>query len=133
MISLIQCLLGVLPMSILYSDEIPVSPDKPFELAIGQTARLESGTLVTFVGVSEDSRCPKGAQCFWAGQAKVDLYIGETGKGKEMQLILPGMKDEVEANGEVDGLTIQCTKLAPYTDAETPIAKEDYRVTLTLK
>ncbi len=130
---LVCCILGVLPMSISCSDEITATPNTPFVLAIGQAARLDNGSLVTFVGVSEDSRCPKGAQCFWAGQAKIDLYIGEPGSGKELQLIVPGMKDEVEVKGETDGLSIMCTKLAPYTDADTPIVKEDYKLTLTFK
>src|SRR5690349_4901620 len=64
-------------------DENPkVSLDTPFELPAGKTASLLSEPLeVTFVNVTEDSRCPTGVQCFWAGQAIITIKVAPTGGG----------------------------------------------------
>jgi hypothetical protein len=50
-------------------------------LKVGQqkTAKM-SGLKVKFLGVTEDSRCPKDVDCIWAGNAKVKFRItGEDG------------------------------------------------------
>ena len=48
----------------------PASPDPASEIAlhVGEKAQVQGGELVvTFVGVTQDSRCPKGEQCITAG------------------------------------------------------------------
>ncbi|HQX54844.1 MAG TPA: hypothetical protein PLP07_02870 [Pyrinomonadaceae bacterium] len=40
-----------------------------------QAAAKKSKLKVKFISVTEDSRCPEGAQCIWAGNAKVQVEI----------------------------------------------------------
>jgi hypothetical protein len=43
-----------------------------FSLKPGQIAAITSeGLTFRFVGVLEDSRCPQGVQCIWAGQTTI--------------------------------------------------------------
>lgn len=54
--------------------------DSPFELNIGQEAVFgDEGLKITFVDVSEDSRCPAATNCVVSGLAKirVDVVAGE--------------------------------------------------------
>ncbi len=54
--------------------------DSPFELHIGQDAVFgDEGLKITFVDVSEDSRCPAATNCVVSGLAKVrvDVVAGE--------------------------------------------------------
>src|SRR5512141_1108328 len=62
---------------------VKITLDTPFELGAGKTATLPSSdnVSITFVGVSEDSRCPSGVQCAWAGQAVVQIKVSPTGGG----------------------------------------------------
>ena len=65
-----------------------LSARKPVEPAQGRDARVKDGIFIkrgkeakvegedlkiAFVSVAEDSRCPEGATCVWAGNARVHL------------------------------------------------------------
>lgn len=59
---------------------IHTSVGTPFSLRIGGKAEVQdaqSGTPVSiaFESVEEDSRCPEGANCIWAGRAVVRLTV----------------------------------------------------------
>jgi hypothetical protein len=51
---------------------------KDFTLRPGQSIRL-AGTrsILKFVAVPEDSRCPPQVQCIWAGNAKLSLRLDD--------------------------------------------------------
>jgi len=51
--------------------------DEPFQLKVGQTASFADGFKVSFVSVPNDSRCPIGVSCVWAGNATVILKSGD--------------------------------------------------------
>jgi hypothetical protein len=60
--------------------QTPVAPStvlgQPLQLAIGQPVTIvETGLRVGFLGVPEDSRCPSGVQCVWAGRVTVELEV----------------------------------------------------------
>ena len=58
------------------SDNPTITLGQEFQVAVGHTATLSAGNVrVVFNGVSEDSRCPAGAQCAWAGQAVVQISV----------------------------------------------------------
>ena len=47
-----------------------------FDLKLGQSAVAGDERLkINFVSVVEDSRCPEGATCIWAGNAKIALTL----------------------------------------------------------
>ena len=49
-------------------------PGVEFSLPLGQTALIRGAELyITFIEVVNDSRCPQGAQCIWAGRVTVRI------------------------------------------------------------
>jgi hypothetical protein len=60
--------------------DIRVALETDFDLALGQTAEVQSsGLKIHFSAVPQDSRCPPHAFCFWAGDARVDLFVWKEG------------------------------------------------------
>ena len=47
---------------------------QPFDLKPAEVATID-GLQITFEGVSEDSRCPRGTQCAWAGDAAASFTL----------------------------------------------------------
>lgn len=53
-----------------------LSNDGTIGLKLGETKTLKTEDItVKFVKITEDSRCPKGMQCIWAGIAAVELEL----------------------------------------------------------
>jgi hypothetical protein len=102
-----------------------VSLDTEFTLAPSGRARIEGGEVeVRFVGISEDSRCPRDVACVWAGQAKVRLDI--TSRRSE-----PVLRDVLEQQSVIaDQYEIKVVRVLPYPETSGAIPPDDYRVTL---
>ena len=66
--------------------QAPVARDTIVTLAAGQTARVASGVTLTFVRVANDSRCPAGAQCVWAGELRIALSLNTNGETSAFDL-----------------------------------------------
>lgn len=95
-----------------------------FVLKIGGSAVIEpSDTLFRFDDVVEDSRCPKGAMCIRAGNARVAV-----------RLELPdGRVEHIELNtaegpryAVSGGLRIELLAVEPYPVVHRPIDREAY-------
>ena len=55
-----------------------IGTNAEFSLAPGQQAKIDGTQIILrFDGVGEDSRCPQGVQCVWAGNAVVKVSITE--------------------------------------------------------
>jgi hypothetical protein len=105
--------------------------DKPFDLHGGATALLPAeGLRVVFEKVKGDSRCAKGVQCFWAGDAEVVLRVK---KGSDAPAEL-----SVHANGQFatsasyQGFLITLQALGPQPRVGQPIKLADYVATLVV-
>jgi hypothetical protein len=60
-----------------------VAVHQDYDLSPGQTAVVDGGALtVSFEKVSEDSRCPTGVQCIWAGNGAVVLAPSTPSTGR---------------------------------------------------
>jgi hypothetical protein len=94
---------------------------------VGETKTVGDVTL-EFVGVEEDSRCPKGEQCVWAGNARVavDASVG----GKKARVTLDTNRGDRVVG--VEGRVLKLEDVAPTPIAGRPISKEDYVVTLVV-
>jgi hypothetical protein len=54
--------------------------EQEFKLKVGESAKaLREGLKVEFDSVAEDSRCPRGVTCIWAGNAKILLKVEKDG------------------------------------------------------
>lgn len=108
-----------------------VSLDTPFELRAGQTAVVSGEALsVTFESVPEDSRCPTGVQCVWAGNAVVRVVLSQGGKAAGVEL-----NTNLEPKTATYlNYTIELVSLAPYPSAKGgPIAQSQYRATFIVR
>lgn len=107
------------------------SPDEyqlgeEFELKFGEQASLENGKLlITFKEVLEDSRCPEGVTCVWAGNAQIVLILND------IEATLNTYLEQQQRN--VTGYHIKLKSLIPYPVYEEVIEKETYVASLVVE
>jgi len=112
------------------ADRITASLGQEFVLPVGQTAVIDSIDLsIKFIEVYTDSRCPKGAECIWTGEALCRLLFTLAGSPAEMDLTQPG--GDVAASDYFIMYRIDF-KLEPYPEAGKPIAASDYKLVMTI-
>ncbi len=114
------------------SDNEEITPGEPFRLAVGEEVSLSSEDLmVRFVGVAGDSRCPTGVNCFWAGDAAVEVRL--TRGDEETSVTVHTHGDQrFPRQAEAFGCTVHLEDLTPYPSTKAEIAPEDYVATLKL-
>ena len=104
---------------------LPAQPEDGLtRAAIGQIVAV-GGPKVTPLAVLEDSRCPGGVQCVWAGRVRISARI-DLGRGSETRELTQGMPVPV-ADGTLELIEVQPAKPAP---GARPLASADYRFTL---
>ena len=99
---------------------------EPVVIGHGQKAALDDGVEVAFVKVTEDSRCPDGTQCMWAGQVGVDITLD----GQTHNLILGG-KGQGPVT-ELGAFQCQLQKVDPYPKAGVEPDHTKYAITLLI-
>jgi len=50
--------------------------DKTFEMVVGDSAKFQDDFSFKLIRITSDSRCPKGANCIWAGEVTVVFKAG---------------------------------------------------------
>jgi hypothetical protein len=91
-----------------------------FSLDEGQSASLSNGGRITFANVVNESRCPTGVQCVWAGTvtARFRLVPSSGASAVDVLAVLPGGigKDDVGNQLPVDTLGVRLTlaEVTPY-------------------
>lgn len=108
------------------------------KLAVGETVRFDKILRVTFLKVSNDSRCPINARCITAGDAEVLLEV-KVGKKKPQIVSLHTHDDPryVVLSALTDGMigipksyTVKLKALTPQPTAGKKTRQRDYRLTL---
>ncbi|MGB3543376.1 hypothetical protein [Rubrivirga sp.] len=107
------------------SGDLEVVQGIPFGLEVGEVA-LADGHEVRFLEVVEDSRCPDGAECVWAGKARVRVAVD----GAPAVLSVPHTDADgpEPATAVVGAVEVGVQSLTPYPAVEAP----DGPVVLTL-
>ena len=114
------------------SDVPEITPGEPFRLGVSEEVLLPSEDLaVHFSGVTGDSRCPTGVNCFWAGDAAVELRLVQGGEETVVTVHTHGDR-KFPRQAEAFGCTLHLEKLEPYPSSKGEIAPEDYVATLKL-
>lgn len=113
----------VLPLLILgcQNSITSVNPEigKPFKIKLGQTLEFQGTDLsITFEELLEDSRCPEGATCVWAGNGRVSIKLNE------LQAELNTYLDPKTTS--LSEYSIELISLSPYPMIDRVIEKEDY-------
>ncbi|MEO8739736.1 MAG: hypothetical protein ABI537_08540 [Casimicrobiaceae bacterium] len=102
-----------------------------FILRTGESAPTREEALrVGFDGVTADSRCPKGEQCIWAGDATARVWV-QQGSGPRETRDLHAASGAAQAV-TVPGYELRLVRLDPYPVSGKSIASADYTATLML-
>lgn len=102
-----------------------------FTLKVGQQVIIkEAGLKITFSAVAEDSRCPTGVNCIWAGNGKIVLKVIQ-GRGKAADVQLnTGTEPKQDRFQEYE---VKLVELNPYPKSESiPIKRGVYVATLVV-
>src|SRR5262245_19271212 len=100
---------------------------QPFDLKVSEAVTLQ-GLKITFEGVSEDSRCPTGVQCVWAGDAAATFTL-ERPPAAALQCTLH-TNGRFERQTDYDTFVVKLEDIKPYPKQNSGIASGDYRATL---
>ena len=101
-----------------------------FTLQVGQQAQIDGEDLtVSLRGVPDDSRCPEDVECFWEGDARVQVELMKAPQsGAVVELnTSPRVGPDV---AEYGNYTVKLTAIAPNTKANREIKPGEYVVTL---
>ena len=82
-----------------------------------------------FLDVVEDSRCPKDAQCIWAGNAKVKVQINKPGGTPKIFEINSGIEPQTIL---IEGYEIRLVALTPEPGSNIRIRKDGYVATFSV-
>lgn len=104
-----------------YGEEITLAPE--------QRALVGGESLIRVLGV-EDGRCPIPVNCFWEGNAKVDLELRISGYAPvRFALNTYGYREFIR-DTTINGVKIELLDVSPYPRHEQPTPQSDYRVQL---
>ena len=125
-IIVLACLL-LMPAGCSTDKDVKANLSEEFSLNIGQTVRIASEDLeIEFIDVTEDSRCPKGVTCIWAGEVTAKVAINTGNSLDELLLTEPGL-----SSGKATAV-YQKYRLAyhvePYPEQGITIAQDQYRL-----
>jgi hypothetical protein len=103
-----------------------------FDVGPGRHVTIkEAGLTITFVELVEDSRCPEGVDCIWAGNGEVTLLVKKRGLYKSVLFELNTTSEPKSFTYQ--GYEIALVKLAPYPKINVKINKGEYVATLLVK
>ncbi|HEX6981579.1 MAG TPA: hypothetical protein VF181_02355 [Balneolaceae bacterium] len=108
------------------STHSPITPKLGEEIKVGLNQQVtfpDEGFSIQFNDLLEDSRCPKGVTCVWAGNAKVAIQFNK-------QIVSLNTFTDYPKQATVSGYTIQLVSVSPYPIYEQKIQEKEYIVTL---
>jgi hypothetical protein len=110
-----------------------VNPNEVFSLQINQTAVLDDdGMEITFLGITEESRCPTNTECLWAGRVIAEFKVEKGGESVIKTLTDNPENDPLLSTSFLAfGHTVILDEVAPYPDGN-PIKQKDYVVKLII-
>jgi hypothetical protein len=111
------------------STELGARVGEEFTLGEGESIWIEKGLFeITLGSVIEDSRCPANAECFWAGNAKVEVMVGAQSYILTLGELLDGDQNLVDLG---DGYTLRALQITPYPGSEED--GQPYQITLVVE
>jgi len=102
---------------------------RPFDMKPDETVTLD-GLTITFHGIGDDSRCPTGVTCVWAGDATA-AFTFEKAPAAAMQRTLH-TNGRFERQTDYDRFVIRLEDVRPYPKSSATIARADYRAALVV-
>lgn len=112
-----------------YASAFQSPPGQPLELKVAETATVD-GLRIAFEGVGEDSRCPTGVQCVWAGDAAAAFALEKPPAAAVHRTL--HTSGRFERQTEYEGLVVRLDDIKPYPKDGATIAPGDYRATIVV-
>ena len=113
-------LFGAIQMSSAQTEKDPIKL-KPTE----QATIENSDVKIKFLSVIEDSRCPEGVTCIWAGNAKIKIEVSCNSRKEEFEI-----NTNLGPKGaSFDGYAINLVDLSPVPKEGSATSKESYIAT----
>ena len=112
-------------------EKIEAAIGQEISLVAGQTVEIiDEDMTVKFIEITEDSRCPEGTTCIWAGEASASIELTKDNVAYKMLLTEPGLSEGYDRTSfKQYMLTFRIT---PYPEADKPVGDTDYRLILTV-
>jgi hypothetical protein len=101
----------------------PATPRAPTTARLGQSVIVD-GPHVRPIAIIEDSRCPRGVQCIWAGQVRLKIRVGQ-GRSTRVKEVTLGSSVPV-ADGRLSLVSV-----VPERVAGRALRPRDYRFGFT--
>lgn len=115
-------------------NSIPTTLNKEFTLKVGQKGIVSRENLkISFLKVSEDSRCPANVMCITAGQTAVVLNV--VGKGQNLGEVVLAIKPgapELAVKTIGDKYSLKLIDVQPYPIAPSETKQSDYVIKLSI-
>ena len=109
---------------------VPATLGEPFKLALHQAAVFASeGLELRFEEVLEDSRCPPGMVCVWAGRVRIRVSLQKSGSaiGEAELSTMDTAQDKVTTVG---GYLLNLAGVDPAAKSGGGLGQSEYVVTL---
>jgi hypothetical protein len=111
---------------------------QPIYLTEGQEKSLKEFSMtIKFTGISEDSRCPEGANCIWAGVAVANIEItGKSTQPVQLHLATVDMQERgYRKSASLNGYTLSLQHVLPYPNATqgTQGLKGNYKIAIIVQ
>ncbi len=111
-------------------EETAETPKIAIKVGLGETVLIK-GIAIKFLEVLEDSRCPTGVTCIWAGRAIVNVEVENNGTKQVKKMIFGETKrgetkdTNLYSSSEfaINGLTLN-----PYPRSENSHNKKPYEL-----
>ena len=107
---------------------VEASLNQEFNLKIGETALIKNEYFtVRLDSIPEDSRCPEGAVCVWAGNGRTYFTLNRTGASTVSASLNTYLEPKAVSYSQY---AVRLIKLSPYPRLGALIKRGDYVVTL---
>jgi hypothetical protein len=100
---------------------------REFTLKLGEQVIIkEAGLNISFNAVAEDSRCPKGVNCIWAGNGRVVVKLSKQRRKETAVELNTGVEPKQQRFQDYE---IKLVGLSPYPQKDVNIKRSDYTAT----
>lgn len=132
-------LILIMALALILAACAPAAPDGVFEagqivLRPGQRLNdMQSGSVLTFVEIVTDSRCPADAICVTSGFVQALFEIEQGTETRQVTLTLGDMTDADINSVAVAEWTVTLIEVNPYPLASQPVDYSEYTITIDLQ
>jgi hypothetical protein len=120
----------IITLGLLACEKANYSVNDTINIGLGKVYQYDADMSIKFDSVIEDSRCPEGAECIWAGLDIVQLDLSVDNHFTIFRLMdTGGFKQDTT----ISGYKIGIVALNPYPSLSSEFKKESYIVTLRIQ